>query len=377
MAPAAPPVSAALAEILVVDLSGSVSTTYCAKLFADYGATVVNVEPDEGFPTRHLPPQITSSQTMPGSNRSAMHAYLNANKQSVKRTALSKPQLARLLSQAALVLDDGSCQPPGDVGLRMSISWYGDDGPYAHFTGADAQCFALNGMLRLIGHRDGPPLIPTGYQAQIVGGMTGFIGAMGQVLARELNPLAAPTCLSTSIFESMLCFTDIGAISAYNTGLEGDRLGINRFPPTYPLGVFPCKDGWIGLTVLTPGQWHSFCDLLGLGEFRDVELFQSAVGRLEAVDMLEPAICEKLLSLSAEALFYEAQNAAIPLARVPTMEELFQVDQYVHRNAFAEVNLDRDHSVVAPTIPFRLYSTPPLLGGNVAPYGADTERHQV
>jgi crotonobetainyl-CoA:carnitine CoA-transferase CaiB-like acyl-CoA transferase len=124
--------------------------------------------------------------------------------------------------------------------------------------------------------------------------------------------------------------------------------------------------------VLTPSQWHAFCELLDMPEFSEVDLFQSSVGRLEAVDLLEPIICEKLLSQSAEDLFYRAQNVAVPLARVPTMEELFQVDQFVQRNAFAEVDLGNGKSLQAPTVPFRLFSTPPNLGGIVAPLGADT-----
>ena len=362
--------SQALADILVIDVSGSVSTTYCAKLFADYGATVVNVEPGAGFPTRKLPPHIDAADGI-----SAMHAYLNANKQSVRRDQLSEVQFSRLVSRAALVLDDGNGESVREAGLRMSISWYAEHGPYADYVGTDAQCFALNGMLRTIGHKGGPPLIPTGYQAQVVGGMTAFIGSMGQVLARELNPTIDSAHMSTSIFEAMLCFTDVGVIAAYNTGLEGQRLGINRFPPTYPLGVFPCKDGWIGLTVLTPGQWHTFCDLLELPEFRNLDLFQSSAGRLEAVDLIEPVICEKLLTLSAEELFYQAQNAAVPLARVPTMEELFQVDQFVQRHAFAELELGNGKAVTAPTVPFRLFNTPPSLGGTVAALGADTETY--
>ena len=362
--------SQALYDILVLDVSGTVSTTYCAKLFADYGATVINLEPAGGFPTRKLPPHIESAATS-----SAMHAYLNASKQSVQREQLSDDDFSRLVSQADLILDNGSAGGLQQANLCMSITWYGEDGPYADFVGTDAQCFALNGMLRTIGHVDGPPLIPTGYQAQIVGGMTAFIGAMGQVLARELNPAAVPAHLHTSIYEAMLCFTEVGAITAYNTGLEGHRLGINRFPPTYPLGVFPCRDGWIGLTVLTPGQWLAFCELLDMQEFSKVDLFQSSVGRLEAVDVIEPLICEKLLSQSAEDLFYRAQNAAVPLARVPTMEELFQVDQFVQRNAFAEVDMGNGKSLQAPTLPFRLFSTPPNLGGVVAPLGADTARY--
>lgn len=363
--------TSALADILVVDIGGSVSTTYCAKLFADYGATVVNLEPNDGFVTRQLAPFVGDA-----SNNSAMHAYLNANKHSVRRENLSASEFATLIDSADLILDDGQSERVDERTPRMSITWYGEKGPYAEFVGSDAQCFALNGMLRTIGHVEGPPLIPTGYQAQIVGGMTAFIGAMGQVLGRELNSLSTALRMHTSIFEAMMCFTEVGAISAFNTGLEGGRMGINRFPPTYPLGVFPCKDGWIGLTVLTPSQWHMFCELLELTEFRDIDLFQSSVGRLDAVDVLEPAICEKLLSQSAEELFYRAQNAAVPLARVPTMEELFQVDQFVQRNAFADLQLDSGQRLQAPTIPFRLFTTPPILGGPVAALGADTDRYR-
>jgi crotonobetainyl-CoA:carnitine CoA-transferase CaiB-like acyl-CoA transferase len=154
-------------------------------------------------------------------------------------------------------------------------------------------------------------------------------------------------------------------------------MGINRFPPTYPLGVFPCHDGWIGLTVLTPSQWRTFCALLELPEFSDVPLFQTAVGRLEAADVLEPVICEKLLTLSAETLFYRAQEAAVPLARVPTMEELFSVDQFVQRDAFAPVKLGDGRTLQAPTVPFRLFNTPPNLGGPVAALGEHTQRYQT
>ena len=263
------------------------------------------------------------------------------------------------------------------MGLTMSISWYGKTGPYAEFVGSDAQCFALNGMLRSIGHSQGPPVIPTGYQAQIVGGLTAFVAAMAQVLCHELNPSQPPLVMHTSIFESMMCFTEVGVITAYNTELEVGRMGINRFPPTYPMGVFPCKDGWIGITVLTPSQWSTFCQLLELKEFEGIDLFQSAIGRFEALDILEPVICERLLSLSCEELFYKAQRAALPLARVPTMDELFDVDQFADRQAFANLELGSGRRLKAPTVPFRLFATPPKLGGEVAPLGADTKAYDI
>ena len=168
-----------------------------------------------------------------------------------------------------------------------------------------------------------------------------------------------------------MCLTDLMAINAFNENPLPPRMGINKFPPTYPLGIWPCKDGWLGVTTLTPGQWRSFCELLSLDEFIDVDFFNASVNRLASADLLEPAIIEALASHSAEALFHKGQAMRIPLARVPTMEELFSVDQYVSRQAFSPISMD-DTTFLGPSIPFRLFATPPHFGGRVAALGEDT-----
>ena len=358
----------ALSGIRVVDISGTIATGYCGKLFADYGAQVINLEPEGGFATRSIAPFLPS---LSSPDNSAMHAYLNTNKESVIASEITRE---RVLSTADLVLDDGSAEALPSNLSRMSVTWYGLDGPFADFETTDAHIFAMNGMLRGIGKIEGPPYIPPGYQAQIVGGATAYIGALGHILGRELGNLK-PSHLETSIFEAMMCFTDVGAVAHYNTGLELTRLGINRFPPTYPLGIFPCKDGWLGITVLTPPQWHAFCKLLDMEDLADVPLFQSSVGRLEAIDIIEPRFTEALLDKSAEALFYAGQAARIPLARVPTMEELFEVDQFVGRDAFCDATIV-DQKLTIPSTPFRLYSTPPSFGGQVESLGESTNSYE-
>ena len=49
------------------------------------------------------------------------------------------------------------------------------------------------------------------------------------------------------------------------TGDKALRRGLNRFS-TYPGGIYPAADGWIGVTALTPAQWTAFCNMLGLPE---------------------------------------------------------------------------------------------------------------
>ena len=112
---------------------------------------------------------------------------------------------------------------------------------------------------------------------------------------------------------------------------------------------------------------------LDLEHFADIELFQSSVSRLESSDILEPQILQALARHSAEDLFYRGQAMRIPLARVPTMEELLTVDQYVSRNAFSQVQIG-DESFTAPSTPFRLLAAPPQFGGPVAALGAHTQQ---
>ena len=360
----------ALEGLRVVDIGGSISTEYCSKIFADYGAEVINLEPDSGFETRKCPPFID------GRDDSAMHAYLNTNKLSVRKDKLRREILEELISSADLVLNNGKKSELSSIskGVFSDISWYGKGGDYDNFIGTDAQCFALNGMLRGLGSVEGPPIIPTGYQAQIIGGMAAFAGSLGQVLGVELGNRKNPTIVETSIYEATLCLTEVGAVSFFNTGLEGRRLGVNRFAPTYPLGVFPCKEGWIGLTVLTPSQWHAFCKLLNMEHFALVPEYQTSLGRLQDIDTIEPVIQESLLTFSANDLFYKAQQEAIPLARVPTMEELLEVDQFVERDVFTSAILSGEQRMKVPSVPFRLMDTPPSFGGYVAELGEHSER---
>ncbi len=87
--------------------------------------------------------------------------------------------------------------------------------------------------------------------------------------------------------------------------------------------------------------------------------------------MLEPVIRARLLEHSAEDLFYRGQQARIPLARVPTLEELFGVDQFRQREAFCEASTETA-TLTVPAVPYRLFATPPHFGGPVAELGAHT-----
>ena len=371
------PYTGALQGIRVLDLSGGIAAGYCGKLFSDHGADVLLVEPPEGFATRRLPPVVPEVEP---AEASGMHAYLSTNKRSV--VCDDPSQLRALASDAALVIDDraGDDRPvPLDSLARiapdavlLSITWFGQDGPYRDFAGTDGVCMALSSQIDWLGNAGEAPLIPGGYHAQIVAGLTAFIAAMGQVVARELGNSSGPGHLDVSIYEASVCFTEIEAVRVHCGLPTRTRIGVNRFRTTYPLGIYPCRDGWLGVTVLIPSQWSGFCRLLGLERLTEIDKYRTSEGRFEDAELLDPMIALAVRERSATDLVRRGQHMKIPLSVVPTMEQLFCVDQYVARAAFAEVAHPDLGTFPLPVTPFRLHGAPAISGGRVARLGEHT-----
>src|SRR6202171_6816921 len=66
----------ALSHLRIVEIGSAAATSYCARLFADFGATVSKIEPPQGDPLRRAAPLTPKGQ-------SAWFAFLNFNKSSV------------------------------------------------------------------------------------------------------------------------------------------------------------------------------------------------------------------------------------------------------------------------------------------------------
>ena len=355
----------ALDGLRVLDLGGTVATAYCGKLFADYGADVVLAEPAAGHAIRTLPPIRDGA--------SAYAAYLSARKRSVNvddvEPLVARADVVLLGPSPDARLDVWAVRHPGVV--FVAITWFGLTGPCRDWAGSDGVVQALIGLVRGIGPPSGPPLVPSGFEAQIVGGLTAYVAALGRLLGRDGGHGGG--VVDVSILEANLCFTEPGAVAAYHlppTPLP--RLGINRLRPTFPMGIYPCKDGWIGVTALTPAQWLSLCELLDMRELAQEPRYRLTVERMNDADRIEAEMKPRFLARTAAEWFHRGQAMRIPLALVPTTAELPEVDQYAARGAFVTIEDGRLGEFTAPNTPFRLFATPPAGGGRAPGLGADT-----
>ena len=91
----------ALSHLRIVEIGSAAATSYCARLFADFGADVSKVEPPDGDPLRTTAPLTPKGQ-------SAWFAFLNFNKSSVALDpddAGDAARLAELIGDCDILID--------------------------------------------------------------------------------------------------------------------------------------------------------------------------------------------------------------------------------------------------------------------------------
>src|SRR4051812_9784610 len=361
-----------LSELRVVEIGSGDALGYCGKLFSDFGAEVVKIEAPGGDPARSLPPLVDTGH---GHRESATFAWLNTNKRSITADldqAADVEKVRGLLSSADLLLDG---RHPADIAashfphasLRKSepglaitaISWFGEHGPYRDYAATDSVCRSLAGLVKLVGPIEGPPVLPRDGQVGVIAGLTAFIPSLAGLYARGRQGARR---FAVSAHEAML------QISEFDTGLalEADftrpRIGINRFGRGFPVGNFATREGWLGVTVVTPAQWVAFCEMIGLPELGPDPRYSAMAERYLHAEELKRIIEPVLLHKSAKEWFEQGIELRLPLAIVPDMRELLTQQVFRDRGAFAKVDIG-SASFDAPVLPQHLTRSPPKPNG--------------
>lgn len=358
----------------VIEVGCLPAASYMAKLLAEFGASVVKIEPPDGDPMRAQAP--FAGPDGPG----AGYAFLAAGKESVTLTgdaASQKSQFGRLVAGAdILITSDG--EPFGQFDLAAIVaaqpgliicdaSWFGRTGPRADWQGSDAVCRALAGLVENVGPAEGPPLAAPEFQALVTAGVSGFIGVMGALYGRERR--GGGRTLELSVFEACIAHSEFQCADGWLRGAGFPRGGVNRFSPTYPLGVYRAADGWIGLTVVTPTQWREFCDLLDLGHYAARADLATGEMRLLFADELDAAFTARLSLRPMAEWFAEALRRRLPMVPVWGMPDIVDNPHFRKRGAIVDLQIG-DRIAAAPGCPLALTLTPPRRGGAVAAIGA-------
>eukprot|EP01132_Coremiostelium_polycephalum_P020046 gene20046-23833_t len=187
--------SGPLASLKVLDFSTLLPGPFASLLLADMGAEVLRIEsPTRMDLLRVLPPHDQGV--------SASHAYLNRNKRSLAldlKQAEAVAIVRQLVADYDIVLEQFRPGVMERLGLGyealkainpkliyVSITGYGQTGPYKDRAGHDINYLALAGIASYTGRQDSGPL-PLGVQLADVGGgsLHAVIGLLAAVIARQ------------------------------------------------------------------------------------------------------------------------------------------------------------------------------------------------
>ena len=342
----------------ILQQGSGIALDYCGKLFADFGADVIKLEPAGGDPLRSMPPILENGE-------SGLFAWLNTNKKSVTETAANVEALLPgadvLLTQQAR--DDLAGKYPGLA--VTAIDWFGHHGPYSAFAGSEAVCRALAGLVALTGPAEGPPILATECQQGPIAGLAAFIATASGLYGRAKGARS----FSVSLHETAVNVAEYEAAVAWDAGQSRKRPGINRFGRNYPVGIYETKLGLIGVTIVTPGQWRGICAMLGMPDLAKEPRFSLNTDRLAASQEIDALFQPVWATKTAEEWFELALRYKLPMAVVPTMAELLEQSVHRERGAFVPVRIG-DEAFEAPRLPQFLSLTPPLSGGT-APFAGE------
>jgi len=325
-------VSGPLAGRRVVDLAGP-SGAYATKLLGDLGAEVVMVEQPGGSFLRRLPP--FEGET------SLWFAYFGAGKRSVEldvNATDDAARLRRLIATADVVVDTNA---PGNLErfdisaeallaenpklIWVSVTPFGRTGPHRDWVGSDLVAWAMSGCLHTTGFPESPPVIPGG-PALLACHLASLNAAAGALLAlRSRRRTGRGQLIEISIQEACLAVSpEVGAV-VFLDDLRPRRRDGNRRASIRPWGLYPARDGWVGLVALQPAHWSALAkwiveatgnEAAGDPAFDDVI---TRIGASEAVDLWTEDLTRRF---DKADLFVEGQRRGIPITPVNTAADL-------------------------------------------------------
>jgi crotonobetainyl-CoA:carnitine CoA-transferase CaiB-like acyl-CoA transferase len=247
--------------------------------------------------------------------------------------------------------------------VYVSISGYGEDGPYVNRPGQDMLLQAMTGSMLSGGRHGEPPRAAGLFLADAVTASTAFEGVLAALLHRERTGEGQ---LVTVNMLDALTTLQMQELSVYTVGGVPQTRGSEPNAHVYiraPYGVFATSDGYLAL---------AFADLDTLGRiFDEPELrgLDPEVAGWTHRDELFALVSKHLATNTTGHWLDTLLEAGVWVGPVYGYEELVNDPQVAHNGTFVEYDHPTEGRVKTPGFPYRFHATParidrgaPLVG---------------
>jgi formyl-CoA transferase len=332
--------------IKVLDLSRVLAGPWCTQLLADLGAEVIKVErPGSGDDTRHWGPPWHGE----GERRVAAY-FLSCNRG--KRSAAidfatreGAALVRRLAEQADVLVENfkvGGLEKSGldSASLRavnprlvyVSITGFGQDGPYADRAGYDYIIQGMGGLMSITGLPDGEPGGgPMRVGVAVVDLFTGLyttVAILAALYRREKS--GEGTHIDMALFDTQLAMLANQASNALVSGKDPPRQG-NTHPNIVPYQPFAAADQPIIIAVGNDRQFAKLAVMCGHPEWAADERFADNGARVANRSELIGQVSECIRRKSAAEWLELLEAAGIPAGPINTITQALSDVQAQHR----------------------------------------------
>jgi crotonobetainyl-CoA:carnitine CoA-transferase CaiB-like acyl-CoA transferase len=336
-----------LQGIRIIDFTTMIAGPYATMILADQGADVIKVEA----------PQRSDHVRRAGySQREFSAAFLNNNRNKrsfcldVKAPA-GRDLLLRLVATAdvfvqnfrpgvmqRLRIDYDKLRAVNPKLIYVSMSGWGETGPYAHKPVYDPIIQALSGLASVQGGSDEarPRLIRTIVPDKVTG-ITAAQAISAALFARER--IGEGQHVRLSMLDAVVAFlwsSDMGSQT-----FVGREVNVARAATFIDL-IYETASGFISVSVMSDEQWHGLAHAVGHPEWLEDERFRTPAGRdrhaNERLELTQAA----LLTRGAEEWLRILDDAGVPCAPVLTRSQMVAHPQV--RSTGIVVESDHPHA---------------------------------
>ena len=366
-----------LMGVKVLDVSQVMAGPYSCMLLADMGADVIKVEPPgSGDQTRGA-----MGFKMKGPD-SMGFLNMNRNKRSIAinlKSEAGKAILFKLVKEADILVENyrpGVMKRLG-VGYEVmskinpalvyvSISGFGQSGPWAMRPGFDLMAQAMSGIMSVTGNGDGKP-VKAGVPVADIGcalfatyaALSAYIGAKNTGQGQYID---------ASLFDSALAFSIWDTSEYWGTGNPPVALGTaNRM--TAPYQAVKAKDGYFVMGATNNKLWQKLCEIIERPDLLQKAEYQTIAGRLGQREQLIQELENSFALKSADEWIDLLLEHGIPAGPILDYPQAFESEHGRHRQMRIEIDHPLEGKV--PNIGFavKMQGTPqevrrhpPLLG---------------
>lgn len=347
----------------VLDCSVAMAGPFAAQRLGDLGADVIKVEPVTGEWQRHM-----AAGGATGNRINVSFLSLNRNKRSLAvnlKSDAGRTVIRRLVAQADVFIQNYRPGVAKRLGVDyetlaeinpklvyVSISGYGEDGPYASRPGQDLLLQAMSGAMLSSG-RDGEPPQPAGqYLVDAVTAYNAFEGVLAALLHRERSGEGQK--VEVNMLDAITTF-QMQELSVFTVGGKPQQRSAEPHGHVYirsPYGIFATADGFMALAMP---------DLARLAEALQeprLATMDAEQDGWDSRDYLFRLVREALPAYSTEDWLTRFEAHGIWSAPVYGYEELVADPQIAHNNTFVEYQHPTEGEIKTPGFPIRFSKTP-------------------